>query len=412
MLDALIAVSGELRMYSRILTATVYLFVAGGVAAAQTNESKIAPYPLEPTHEFPGRVRLVLPERIHAVPGIECNVYFDNVVLMLDTAAVAFDAECARGVQQSERWTFTPRKDDVGEYPFVLEVRDADNRLLARASSTLAVAPSGAGDGRIASLLCVGDSLTHASVYPRRIVDLCRRSGNPVLSMVGTHAPKGQECRHEGYGGWTAERFVTHYTGVARTGDAKKRGSPFLYVEGDSGPRLDYARYCREVNGGKAPDFVTIFLGCNDTFSAGDDNIEECIDTMFGYMDQLVEMIHSVDEMTWIGVVTVAPPAATQDAFGADYQCGQTRWQYRRNQHRLLERTCETYGGRESERIGVIPAYMNLDCVHNFPSRTAPWNTHTETEGARLTNGVHPSEAGYRQIGDSIYCWLKSCLAE
>jgi lysophospholipase L1-like esterase len=125
----------------------------------------------------------------------------------------------------------------------------------------------------------------------------------------------------------------------------------------------------------------------------------------------LIEMIHGVRKDTKIGALLLVPPAATQDAFGANYQCGQTRWQYKRNQYRVVQRIMERYGNREAENLWLIPASVNLDCLHNYPQAAAPWNARTAEKGVRLANGVHPGAEGYRQIGDSIYCWMKAQLA-
>jgi len=359
-------------------------------------------------------VRLLLPDVVYAVPGVEMNVYFDNVTLVLNPANYAFDVTCNKGVQQAERWTYTPSDKDVGSHPFALEVRDQANRVIARATSTVRVVRADAGAGSSASALLIGDSLTHASVYSRRLLDLCVGPKNSKLTLVGSHVPKPDqpENRHEGYGGWTAKRFATYYTGVARTGSHKGCGSPFLYKDPQGKVGLDFGRYCKDVNSGRAPDFVTIFLGCNDTFAATDATIEERIDDMVVHMDALIGAIRGVAPKTHIGLLCPVPPAATQDAFGANYRCGQTRWQYKRNQHRVIERMTKRYGGRENDRIWLIPAFVNLDCLHNFPQQAARWNAHTSDATTRQNNGVHPAPTGYRQIGDTIYCWLKARLAD
>jgi lysophospholipase L1-like esterase len=274
------------------------------------------------------------------------------------------------------------------------------------------VVPAAAGAAVETTLLIIGDSLTAASVYSQHLLDLCRNEGNPKLTLVGSVA-RGEtgENRHEGYGGWTAHRFVTYFGENARKG-GKDGGSPFLYQGADGKPQLDFARYCQELNHGKGPDFVTILLGCNDTFSATDATIEERIDTMLLHYNKLIDMIHSVRRDTRIGALLLVPPAATQDAFGANYKCGQTRWQYLRNQHRVVERMVQSYAGREAEQLYLVPAHVNLDCVHNYPCTKAPRNARATVEGVRQSNGVHPAAEGYRQIGDSIYCWLKACLAQ
>lgn len=358
----------------------------------------------------PKDVRPVLPKTLYAAPGIECNLYFDNVVLVLNSSDYAFDANCPKGAQLAECWRYTPAPEDVGEYSLALMVRNDDNAVIAEETAVVRVAPSDAGAGRAVSLLLIGDSLTHASVYSQHLLDLCAADGNPVLTLVGSHGPGDPlgPNRHEGYGGWTARRFATHWTGTARTGPYTDRGSPFLYETDDGNRRLDFQQYCNDANGGQLPDFVTIFLGCNDTFGATDETIESQIDDMFAHMDALIAMIHAASPGIRIGLLQPVPPTASQDAFGANYAAGQTRWQYRRNQHRVVERMEAHFAERPN--VSFIPAYINLDCVHNFPSAVQPVNARNGETVVRQNNGVHPAETGYRQIGDSIYCWLKHQL--
>jgi len=373
-----------------------------------------------PEQEFPGTVRLVLPKVIHAVPGIECNIYFDNVVLVINPANYVFDASCpikrslrgpGKGMVQTERWTFTPAQQDIGGHSIQIEVIDEANTVLARATSLIRVVPADTGAGTPISLLCIGDSFTHdLSGYTRHLLDICRQSGNPRLTLIGSHQPDAAqpENRHEGYGGWTAERFITQ--GVARSGDHTTRGSPFLYPTSDGTSGLDFPRYCRETNQGKAPDFATILLGGNDLFFCTDETIDPTIDAMFGSYDMLIRMLHDFSPETRIGLVSLFPSPREQNAFGLSYGCMKTRWQHKRNQHRLVERMTERYQGRESKRIWIVPADVNLDCVHGYPEVAAPWNSRTDIVGTRQNN-AHPTSAGYRQIGDSLFCWLKAVLA-
>lgn len=363
----------------------------------------------DPAGPLPGRIRLALPPALYAVEGQETNVYFDNVVLTTRPQQYAFDAICDRGSQQEERWTWTPKKGEAGRYPFQIEVRDEENALIARAETALIVTAADTGADRPLSVLMIGDSLTHASVYPAHVLELCRPEGNPKISLVGSFQPAGvaENVRHEGYGGWTAKRFATHFTETARQGDYAKRGSPFLYADDKGNKQLDFKRYCREVNGGKSPEIVSIFLGPNDVFGATDETIEAVTDGMLQHYDQLIDMIHAASPKAQIAVMLPVPPAASQDAFGSNYAAGQTRWQYKRNQHRLVERMLERYPGREAAAIHIVPTYANLDCRHNYPASAAPWNARTAEQGERQVNGVHPAGPGYQQIGDTLYAWLK-----
>lgn len=360
-----------------------------------------------------GPVRLILPPVIPAVPGVEANLYFENVVLVVNPANYVFDVDCEKGTQQAERWTFTPKAEDAGSYALKLRVIDQNNAVIAEADSMVQVVPAGTGKDKSLTYLAIGDSLTHASVYTQTLLDRCDAPDTPELKLVGSHQPKNNPLnRHEGYGGWTAERFATLYTGAPRVGVFHPWGSPFVYKNGDNPPEIDFGHYCQDYNGGASPNFVTIFLGCNDVFHAVDDNLESTIDGILKYMDQLIGMVHALDATTRVGVIAPVPPAGTQDAFGSNYNNGQTRWQYLKNQHRLLERMVAAYGGREAEGLSLIPAYINLDCHHNYPASEGPANARDTGSISRLNNGVHPNDAGYQQIGDSIYAWMLARCAE
>ena len=99
------------------------------------------------------------------------------------------------------------------------------------------------------------------------------------------------------------------------------------------------------------------------------------------------------------------PPAASQDSFSGNGS-RKTMWEYRRHQHQLRTRMLVKYGNREKENISIVPIAVNVDCVHNYPTTTAPANSHSTTKITRLSNAVHPAKSGYFQIGDSLYAWL------
>lgn len=350
--------------------------------------------PMQSTRYEKGR--LLLPDVIYATVGLESNIYFDNISLCVNPANWVFDVECEKGIQQSERWTLIPSAKDVGEYALAVKMLDGNNAVIAEGKTVLRVIPAEAGSGKKVSLLCIGDSLTYMSWYCQDLLELSQQYKSPVIELIGTNAKKSAfhpGNKHEGYGGWTAKRFVT---------DDK---SPFLF-----NGKLDFQEYCRKNNNGKAPDFVTIFLGCNDIFNSVDANFNQMAEDMFKYYDQLVAMVRQANKKTRIGLVLPVPPAGTQDAFGANYACSQTRWQYKCNQHKLVELMLKKYSNREKENIFIIPAYLNLDCMNGYPVSSYPANSRTEHMANRLNNGVHPSKDGFYQIGDSIYAWLKAML--
>ena len=361
-------------------------------------------------------LRLVLPTEIPVVPGREVNLYFDNIILYPRSDLLLFEVDCPKGAQQHDRFTWTPKPEDVGEHPLAVKVEDLDGVLLAEGKTVIHVYPADAGAGRQITALIVGDSLTGAMTYTEEIVRLMEPPGNPKLTLIGNCAPFQDRpgVRNEGYGGWRASTFATLWGPDPITKEGRRGRSPFIFEENGK-PGLDFRKYCLAQSDGKGPDFITILLGCNDNYGAKDGNLEASVDDFLKHMDILVAEFHRVCPDTKIGIVSLLPPAATQDASGAIVGCGQTRWQYRKNQHRVMERIIERYGNRQAENLFLVPAYVNLDCMHNYPVAEVPANARAEGPGAKIVrqiNDVHPAASGYRQLADSIYGWMKGVLAK
>jgi lysophospholipase L1-like esterase len=368
------------------------------------------------TQPIAGKVRLVLPPVVYAVPGIESNLYYDNVVLVLNPADYAFDVVCEKGMQLEERWTFTPKPEDVGDHRLDLCVLDESNAVIARGSTIVRVTPVDAGGDRAVSMLLVGASLTQAGIYPQHLVDLDEKDEHLQLKLIGSrgpgNAPATGAVRFEGYNGWTAEAYVIFNGPLSRTGQFQpgKTGSPFVYGDG-ADARLDFARYCKEFNGGSPPDVISIQLVVNEIFTANDDTIEARVKNALDFLDKLIAEFRKFGPDTRIGVAMPLAPSRSQDGFrnyrGARHQ---TRWQYRRNLHRAWEALAEHYAGREAEKIFLIPVYLNFDTRNHYLTDTSPANARSDQQVNRVRDGVHPAPAGYKQIGDSIYCWMKAVM--
>jgi lysophospholipase L1-like esterase len=406
----------------RVSVANLFVFVFaatihGGAGSRATGQPAKDVSATTYTATFPGDVRLSLPSAIYATPGLECNIYYDNVVLVLNRRNYAFDVDCEKGLQFAERWAFTPTADECGAYSIAIEVRNEANERVARGESTIHVGRPSTVKSEPTTLLIAGASFVEYSVYPQQILELSIAVGAPSLRLLGSRGvgnmPATGELRHEGYSGWTAEAFATMTGPLSRSGFHNRpgTGSPFVYEFVDGSKMLDFTRYCQEFNDGKAPDFVTIDLGGNDIFSATDAVIDATIDRMFLHYDAVIDSIRKAGPQTRIGVLASTPPSASQDGFRNYVGTGkQTQWQFHRNIYRLVERKIEHYDNRTTERIYLVPTNVNLDTEAHFPTWTSPRNARSDEPVVRVNNGTHPSPAGYRQIGDSVFSWLMNNL--
>jgi lysophospholipase L1-like esterase len=352
----------------------------------------------------PAPLQLTLPRVCYGVPGVPISIYYDNVVLTETPEQYRFEVQCDIGAVEARRWTVTPADKAVGDHAMEMVVKDGAGKILDHAKTILRIVPRNAGAGRELKLLIVGDSLTAATYYPNEIARLLNTEGNPKWTMLSDNKPASAApgVAHEGYGGWTWDRFLTHYEpNPDRTPDGKlgkKHSSPFVFAGADGKPALDVARYFRETCGGQTPDVVTFLLGINDCFHIKPDDaavVNKTIDASLDNAEKLIAAIHQASPKTVFAVGLTTPPNSRESGFEANYHGQYHRWGWKQIQHRLVQRMLERLDHREKDGIYLVPTELNLDPVDGYADN----------------NGVHPNPAGYAQIGDSFYAWLKWWLS-
>jgi len=102
----------------------------------------------------------------------------------------------------------------------------------------------------------------------------------------------------------------------------------------------------------------------------------------------MIANIRAYSATTKIGIMLTTPPNASQDAFGTAHGWVQTQWRYRLNNYELVKRAMARFIFRT--KIYLIPTHQNIDAANN------------------INDGVHPKTAGYNEMGDTVYYWLKS----
>jgi lysophospholipase L1-like esterase len=358
-------------------------------------------------------VKLQLPPAIYAVPGVESSIYFDNIVRVINPANYVFDVTCDKGRNDQKRWRYIPKAGEKGTYDLKITVI-SDRGIEAEASTKLIVTPAETGKGKNFAVLIIGDSLTAASVYPRRLYELLKNNGHPQVKFLGLNGKAKSEAGHEGYGGWTWASFMDKKTATpVKKGQPtfpRNRPSPFIH-----NGKFSLTEYLKKHHGGRMPDFITIQLGVNDVFGGQDATLNERIARILGNADRLLGALRKEAPNAIIGVGLVTPSASTQDAFGSNYTNGQTRWQYKKNQHALNEAMLKKFANYPDKKVFLIPTNVNLDCENNYPVRREAVDgvnfKGNKRTLLRQSNGVHPAPAGYNQMGDTFYCWIKYQLS-
>ena len=81
--------------------------------------------------------------------------------------------------------------------------------------------------------------------------------------------------------------------------------------------------------------------------------------------------------------------------------------------HDHCEFCWDKFSDYPDKNVFLIPTNINLDCENNYPTVTEPISANEKhTRIVRQNNAVHPNNGGYRQIGDTFYCWMKYRLFE
>lgn len=331
---------------------------------------------------------IVLPPTIYSVAGKEANVYFDNLISR-DASDFNWDVACSYGIQQQERWTSNLDASAATSTMTISAYKKGDESPIASVTAAYVQKAASAGTGLNRKVLVIGDSTTAAGTTTGELVNLFSADAM-AITLLGT---KGSGAnKHEGISGWTVNKFYTDPT------------SPFYF-----GGAFNFSTYM-STNGFAAVDWVLINLGINDVFGqTSDAGVDSVAATMISQLEAMITNIHVFNANVRIGIAVTTPPIATQDGFGTNYGCGQTRWRFKRNILRLARKLIDAFQGREAtaSKVYIVPLLTCIDTLHNMDQVTVAVNSRNTATVTRLNNGVHPDPKGYYQCADAYYFFLK-----
>lgn len=322
---------------------------------------------------------LAIPSTVYAVVGLEYNIYFDNVIGD-DIRKYYFDCISTVGVQQAERWTYTPAA--AGSYSLVINMYDLDFNLVATKAITVIVVA--ANEAKNNTVLFIGDS-TSNSTYQTELYTLMDNDENASVTFIGTQGSNPR--KHEGHSGWELLDFFG-------------QSSPFV-----NGGNFDFSYYLSN-NGLSAPTIVSILLGINDVFYyESDSTIDAKIADMKLYLASMITSIRAYSANIKILIGIPIWPSASQDSFGKSYNSAYNRIRYKRNIHKWGLEMIKTYD--TSSVVKIIGVNLNLDTLNNMQSEEVAVNSRNSATVTRQSNGLHPAASGYQQMADTFYYVLK-----
>ncbi len=352
---------------------------------------------------------MILPKRLFVVVGEGSSIYFRDIVGVYEPEVFVYsaDSNCRFMSVMRRRIRFAPRSKDLGRCEVVISAHTVDGKQVEKKKVKLVVIPGNAGEGKRFTMLMVGDSLGHQSRFPNEFARLFTRPGNPKVTFVGTHKPAGADIYHEHYGGWGFKYFYTVF-GKDPKGYHRDR-SPFVFKEPGGEPVFDFRRYLDEDLKGARPDYIHIQLGTNDGFALDPDgsSLEKELDAILTHADTLIGGMRKVLPHAVISVGTVIQANADDRAFLESYRPYpqfHSEWRWRRVQMKLARKMLEHFEGRSKENILMVPTHLAVDPLDGYSAHLFLPSGVDE----KLSNAVHPTPEGERQLAGAIYSVVKA----
>ena len=342
---------------------------------------------------------LNLPKKIYAIVGIECNIYFDNLIEGNYTDYY-WDVNCTKGRQLDRKYTITPAAGDVGTYTLDI-IATSKNGTSVTATAQLVIVASTSGSGVSKSVMILGDSTTDNDYLVAKL-NLDFNGDAMSITTIGTRGTAPNN--HEGRGGWSFDRYFTYGTDPNVPSITSDWYNPTTET-------FD-AEYFLQQSGLSAPDWLVINLGINDLlYTTNDTAMETKIADMNTKCDAMIASIQDAMPNTKIGIALTIPPSYTQYPWGIDFGCNNTRHRYKRNNVAWVQNIIDKYSDSENDGIYIVPLYANLDTLYNMGSTMVhpnARNTAVDVTEIPRNGNVHPAESGYWQIADVYYAFFKA----
>lgn len=405
-----------------------------------------------------------IPRKFYLVTGDHFELFYRGAIRKYNPYEYYVKANCEKGYTYNRKFTYTPKEGEEGEYEISITMYDDDGNILESEKSILVVNKPEKPKRKL-NVLCIGDSETVNGQWPytvyERFTDLFPNSLNFIGKM------KRDEIGYEGYGGWQWKTFCFDET-ESRTSsvwiDCKhnltdvnihskwsnnslewiletikpnklkfKRGfnntkvvNPKIegymesldnlekiyvqkYEYSDANPfwnndtkELDFKKYIKD-NNFDTPDIVLTFLTGNGLYIP----YAKTIPHHEKYCPLFLKTLHEVFPNALIGVMGIELPCVNGGVtacYGANgyyhdwYAYLYTVFTY----NKWLEEFTLTH----SDYMMYSDMKCQFDCENNYPYEMEKVNNRSQVLEKIGVNGLHPTNEGYKQIGDAFYRFL------
>lgn len=326
---------------------------------------------------------LIVPPKIPMVEGHETRVFLDNIFHNGDyyKAEKMIVAGTADAVYAGA-YHVTPTAASSSSTQYVQYYRGQYPALMAPLNFVKVSADAGSGEN--IKVMLLGESTTEMAGLVNGFYNL---TDADVLSVTGIGTRGTAPRLHEGRSGWTTENYMHDATALNITNSFYNPTSK----------TFDFAYYIG-TNKLEMPDYVFIDMGINDSWQ------EIPLTTTLANYQSMIDSIHLLDSSIKIIIGLTNLPEKFKNMW--DFNIG-----LKDKVLKLINALITKYGNRESEGYFLNPIYLNVDPYWDMQYEervVSPDGKQKELVG---TNGVHPSDSGFKRCADVLYATLKYAVS-
>ncbi|MBE1726914.1 hypothetical protein HFM82_11100 [Lactobacillus plantarum] len=326
---------------------------------------------------------LIVPPKIPMVEGHETRVFLDNIfqngdyykaekMIMPGTADAIY----------AGAYHVTPTAASTNNTQYVQYYRGQYPALMAPLN--FVKVPANAGSGKNVKVMLLGESTTEMAGLVNGFYDL---TDADVLHVTGIGTRGTAPRLHEGRSGWTTENYMHDATALNITNSFYNPTSKLF----------DFAYYIGN-NKLEKPDYVLIDMGINDSWQ------EVPLKTTLANYKFMIDSIHWLDPNIKIIIGLTNLPEKFKNMW--DFNFG-----LKDKILNLINALITTYGNRESEGYFLNPIYLNVDPYWDMQYEERVISPDGKQKELVGTNGVHPSDAGFKRCADVLYATLKYAVS-
>ncbi len=341
-------------------------------------------------------IKVQLADEYTLVVGDNFQLFYRSIVQAPDPYGYYIKLEGKKGHAYNRYYEFKPESADAGmTYDLKVSVCDANGVEYGSDTTKLVVLAEKVKTNNEKVVLCFGDSLTYNGVWVAQGISKFVKAGNTNVKTIGSMSKSigGTTSYYEGNSGWQWSSYITGASG---------KDSPFFSKNSTSG--ISFKEYAQKYNVQKI-DEMYILLTWNGI--GGKFREFSFTDALFSNAKKIIDQFHKdfpEGKVTLIGI----PKPSMNAGLGAYYELNlgyadnYAQSVTVMNYNQFMEDWTKMEGYKDF--LSYIDGMGQFDSEYNMPTEGKPVNNqNSTTEQVGNAMGMHPTNNGYMQIGDTFF---------